>query len=495
MLQTIDYVVIVGYFLIAIGIGVWASRRVRHTGDFLVCGRSLGKFLTTMLSLGSATNTDQTISVVAQSYRTGLSGIWFQWIYLFGTATAWLLAPVCRRARVQTAAEFYRLRYSTAFSVFYACVGMVILTVTIGTMLIAMGATIEAVTQGAIPENVAIGVTSVVFLFYGALGGLVAAVLTDALQGLLILFLSFAMIPAILGRVGGFSGLHATLPPEMFSLAAPTEMTLFVIVVFSVQAVIGTPGGPNVIPGYSASRNEMDARVGVVAGSLIKRACTLAWAIIGIGTLALFQDQVSPDEADKAFGFAVAALLPPGLLGLMVAAMFAAVMSTCDATMVFASGLFTKDILPHLAGRRTFSEKTQLAVSRVASVFVVIAGFYAAYLIPNIRAGFIYLWQITLFACFPFWCGVVWKRGTSLGAWASVVGTFLVWLALELTLKKRIPAEYTFKAVEFLICLPAGFILFVLFSFLGRPENEDKLRQFYRRLNAPVGTDEELDRL
>lgn len=495
MLHPLDFIVIAVYFIILISIGIWASRRVKDSGDFLVSGRSLGKFLSAMLGLGAATSTEQSIAVIAQSYRTGISGIWFQWVYLFGTPMAWLLAPVCRRARVHTAAEFYRLRYSNVYSVFYACLGMVTLTLTIGIMLLAMGETIEAVTQGFLQKNQIIIVIATIFLIYGLLGGLTAAAVIDSIQGLLIVFLSFGIIPFMLVKVGGFSGLHETLDPSMFSLAAPKEMTLYVIILFSIQAVIGTPGAPNVIPSYSASKKEMDARVGIVTGSIIKRFCTIGWVLMGLGAYAIFSDKIAPDQTDKVFGIAVRELLPPGLVGLMIAAMFAAVMSTCDATMVFAAGLFLKDILPVITSGKKFTPKQDVNITRVISLFVVIVAILISYIIPNIRDGFIYLWQLTLFTAFPFWCGVFWKRGTTTGAWVSVIGTFIIWLVMEITMRNCFDNNFTLKATEFLVCILSGFVLYIIFSLLSKPEAPEKLERFFHRLTTPVGTDKELDSL
>jgi Na+/proline symporter len=96
MLHSLDIIVIVIYFSILIGVGVWAYRKVKDSEDFLVGGRRLGKFLSAMLGLGAATSTEQSIAVIAQAYRTGVSGIWFQWIYLFGTPMAWVVSRIFR---------------------------------------------------------------------------------------------------------------------------------------------------------------------------------------------------------------------------------------------------------------------------------------------------------------------------------------------------------------------------------------------------------------
>jgi Na+/proline symporter len=102
---------------------------------------------------------------------------------------------------------------------------------------------------------------------------------------------------------------------------------------------------------------------------------------------------------------------------------------------------------------------------------------------------------MTLFTSFPFWCGIIWRRGTTLGAWVSVIGTFIVWLAMEFFCKGFFENSYMFNATEFLVCIPTGFIFFVIFSYLSKPEDDSKLDAFYSRLKTPVGQDKELDAL
>jgi Na+(H+)/acetate symporter ActP len=139
--------------------------------------------------------------------------------------------------------------------------------------------------------------------------------------------------------------------------------------------------------------------------------------------------------------------------------------------------------------------KQEINIVRIVSILVVIVGIMVAYIIPNIREGFIYLWQFCLFACFPFWCGIVWRRGTSLGAWASNIGAFCIWLIIELKMKNGLMGEgYVFMANQFLVCIPTGFLLYIIFSYLSKPEESTKLENFYRRLRTPVGSDTEIDK-
>ena len=242
-LSLIDWLVILFYFASMIAIGVWTSYRVKTNKDFFVAGHKLPKFITVMLGFASSTNTDQAVAVAAQSYRTGMSGVWFQWLYLFGQCTGYLIAPLCRRARTVTQAEFFALRYSRNYALFYSFLGLIILSVNIGWVLYGSGVVFSSMVTFPVPMWVPIGVTALVFIIYSVIGGMEAAALTEAIQGMLTIVLSFILIPFILAKVGGMSGLHQVVEPARWNLAAPHEMTVFVIAIFSLQAVIGHAGG------------------------------------------------------------------------------------------------------------------------------------------------------------------------------------------------------------------------------------------------------------
>ena len=111
-LHSIDIVVLIGYLLLITGIGIWSSKKIKNTGDFFVAGRSLGKFMTAMLNFGTGTHSDQAVGVIAKTYQVGLAGIWYQWLWLLKTPFDWIMAPIWRRLRVVTCADYFRNRYS-----------------------------------------------------------------------------------------------------------------------------------------------------------------------------------------------------------------------------------------------------------------------------------------------------------------------------------------------------------------------------------------------
>ncbi|HPA46449.1 MAG TPA: sodium:solute symporter family protein, partial [bacterium] len=343
-LHPIDLGILLLYLVAMIVIGVWTSRSIKNQGDFFVAGRRLNKFLQMMINFGTGTHTDQAVIVVSKSYDVGLSGIWYQWLWMFVTPFYWMIAPIIRRMRSVTCADFFYERFSKGFSIYYAFVGIIIMVVDIGVMLKATGMTIEGMTTGAISANVAVFVMTFLFVFYGVLGGLLAAAITDAIQGILTIVFSFLLIPFLLNAVGGMSALHDKLAPQMFDMVASEGtqgLTLFWIVMVSFNGLVGIVVQPHTVPTVGAGRTEMDCRVGQCFGNYIKRLCTVAWAFIGIGCVALYSLEDLGGHSELAFGRAVTDLLPVGFLGLMLICILAAVMSTCDALMVSASALFT----------------------------------------------------------------------------------------------------------------------------------------------------------
>ncbi|MBT7092194.1 MAG: sodium:solute symporter family protein, partial [Bacteroidetes bacterium] len=211
-LYFIDYLVILVYFAGIGWIGWWTKRMVKSSDDFFMGNRRFGKFLMIMQGFGVGTHTDQPVSVSGAAYTGGLSGIWFQWLWMFITPFYWLIAPIYRRLRYVTMSDFFEERFGKSMSILYTISGMLFFCMYIGLMLKGTGLTIEGITHGNLSEEFVIILTTLMFLFYGLAGGLIAAAFTDAIQGIFILILSFLLIPFAIKALGGMATVHETLP-------------------------------------------------------------------------------------------------------------------------------------------------------------------------------------------------------------------------------------------------------------------------------------------
>ena len=284
-----DWLVIIVYLRSLAVIGVWSARKIRTASSFFISERDFGKTMMTFFNFGTGTNTDQAVSVVSKTQVSGVSAIWYQWLWLFATPFYWLLAPLFRRMRAVTTADYLYKRYSQSVSVLFALVGMAQLSVSIGVNLLASSALITAVTGGAISTTIAIFSLTGLFVFYGVFGGLKAAIITDFIQGILTIVLSFMILPFALNAVGGLEGLRAAVDdPSVFSIVAPGEITTLYVIIISLNALIGWVTAPHSMVMCGAGKSENDARIGLVCGMFLKRICTIAWVLTGLCGIGLY---------------------------------------------------------------------------------------------------------------------------------------------------------------------------------------------------------------
>ena len=342
--MSLDLVVICVYLIGITLIGLSAAKKVTTSASFFISDRRFGKAMMMFFAFGTGTNTDQAVTVASKTYAVGASGIWYQWLWLPATPFYWLLTPLFRRMRAVTTSDFLFVRYGQSVAVLFAVIGMAQLSVNIGVVLKATSAMITPVSGGAVSSDLAIVAMTALFGVYGVAGGLSAAIVTDAVQGVLTVVLSFLILPFALDTVGGISGLRATVEdPAIFEIVAPGEITLLYVVVIAVNALVGWVASPYSMQMTGAGSSEGASRVGLVGGMLLKRICTIAWVLTGMCAIAIYAGTAI--DADHAYGLMARDLLPtiaPGLLGLFVASMLAAVMSSCDALMVSSSARYSQ---------------------------------------------------------------------------------------------------------------------------------------------------------
>lgn len=493
--SSIDWLVIAIYLAGIAVVGVRAVRRVKSMSSYFISDRKYGKLLMMFFTFGTGTHSDQAVSVSAKTYTDGASGIWYQWLWLFVTPFFWLIAPVFRRMRCITTGDYYQARYGSSVAALFAVIGMLQLMVNIGVMLKGSSAMITAVSGGAINPWVAIFGMTVIFVAYGIAGGLNAAIMTDFIQGLLTIVLSFLILPFALTAVGGMVGLKAMVQdPAMFRIVAPEGITAFYIAVIALNGLIGWVTQPHNMGMAAAGKTEMEGRVGLMVGIFFKRICTIAWTLTGLCAVGLYLGREV--DVDHVYGLMAHQLLPsitPGLVGLFIASMLAAVMSSCDAFMVSSSALFTQNIYrPHLVKGR--SDRHYMRVGRITSLGVVACGIFFAFTFESVVTGLEVFWKIAAMMGIPFWVGLFWRRATSTAAWCATLASFAVWLYTDLmphTLPGFLLNDGVISLPWQMICyLSAGLVTMIAVSLITRPVAKEQLDSFYSCLRTPIGTDE-----
>jgi SSS family solute:Na+ symporter len=455
----LDYAVLVVYFAIMIGIGIYCSRRIHKQEDYLLGGRGFGKLLQTFAAFGAGTGSSDPVNTGRTTFTSGMSGMWSVMFWLFVTPFYWITGVWYRRMRHLTLGDWFVERYqSKRLGVFYTIFSLMFMML-YGSMLFSAIGKVAAPLIGYQSdvvnlEYILVPIIGVVVLIYGVMGGLEAAYYTDLIQGSCIIVLSILLIPFGLnelsaqfggeGMIDGFRIMHEQLPPEAFSVFGSTsssEFPVYFILAMVLINLIGVVVQPHFIAtGGGSAKTETVARVGLVTGNFLKRFCTVGWVLTALIALALYADRaVLIEDPDKVWGFASRELLGPGLTGLMLACLLAALMSSVDAYMVVGSGLVARNIYAPFINPHA-SEKTYLLVARITGTVIVVGAVIISLFMMDVFKQLELTWVFPAIIAATFWTGMYWRRANTGAAWVTVIFSATFFFILPQVLPRVIPS-------------------------------------------------------
>ncbi len=471
-MDTIDYLVLILYFLGMSGIGLWAMTRVKNQEDFFLGGRRFGKLFQTFAAFGAGTGSADPVNTARGTFASGMSGMWSVMYWLFVTPIYWITAVWYRRMRCLTLGDWFVERYeSRGLGVAYALFGC-FYYMTYGAMLFTAIGKVATPLLGdqlfGLPLQTALlPLIAIIISVYGLLGGLAAAYWTDLIQGICIIVLSVLLIPfglsAVVERFGnegdtwtdGFRVMHEQLPETSFTiLGADTssEFPLYAIVSIVIINMVGIVLTPHfLVTGGGSAKDEFDARMGLVSGNLMKRFCTIGWVITALIVLTLFSSR--PDliaDPDLAWGTATRELLGPpgiGLVGLMLACLLAALMSSVDCYMLVCSALVVRNIyVPFFDPDADESEC--VSVARLVGLAVVAGSVALALTINDMFQNLQLTWIVPVLFAAVFWTGMYWRRATTTAAWITFTFCLLFFFVAPIVIPIALPdlktdPEYT----------------------------------------------------
>ncbi|MFT3783781.1 MAG: hypothetical protein QM790_17355 [Nibricoccus sp.] len=479
-----------------LGLIFWLGRRAASTSQseesFFLAGRKLGRLYQIFLNFGNATEPQGAVATASFVYERGASGAWYSFQTIFMNPYYWFMNVWFRRARMLTMADLFVERYrSRALAQFYALfqVGVTILMIgfgcftayTIGRTLVVKPesrwtpderASIEnyrewqqlekrageslsiAETQrltqlrqqrstGAIASDIPVlnslaakagfclcfvGIVAV----YMVAGGMKAAALNEALQGLLIIVFSVLLLPVGLHAVGGWSQLGSRVPQEMFRLFGLegtkqfAGWTIFALTLASIVQVNALSSNMNIM---GSARTELAARVGV-AGFYVKRVMVILWTFAGLIAVAIFSRGNELADPDTAWGVMSRQLLGPGLMGLMIVGIAAGVMSNLAAKAMACASLFVQNFCHPLWASLT--EKQGVRIARWTMVVVLLLGALSACLMSGMES----VMRLVITVNVPFGAVVVlmlfWRRLTKAAVWCALVSSIAINLVVPL---------------------------------------------------------------
>ncbi len=495
------WIVLVLYFIGMLLMGWWSKRGIHNQEGYLLGNRRFGVTMMVMHAFGAGTHPGNVAGVMSEGVVSGASGIWVSWMWLFGTPFYWIIAPIIRRMRCLTMADFFRERFGRAASVLYIIVAAVGMIVFLAGVLLATTRTVQGVmgkAQTAESEMWFFGIlfiTTAVFIVYSYWGGIIAAIRTDMIQGLMIIALSFIAIPAALGleEVGGLAGMRATLGVQQgasyLSLFDPKGFSLLTVLVLCINAPLTALAFPHLMSVCAAGKTEWEGRVGFTYGNILKRLCTIGWCVLGLCWLAYLINSGSAIHKDAAFGDSIRTLLSPALQGVMLACVMAAAMSSGDAVQVTVAGLFSQNIYRPYVNPKA-DEKRLVHVTRMIGIVIVLLSLVAAILMrSNLVKAILDYFNILSLVGISTAMGILWRRMNTTGMFSSTISAVVTFILT------RYVIEYTSEIRAVTIGLPMlmGVAGGVVGSLLTRPPQSGIIEKFFKKIYTPIGKEEKLD--
>jgi Na+/proline symporter len=460
ILSSLDWIIIALFFTITLGIGVFAMRKAgSSTKEFFLSGQSMPWWLLGVSMVATTFSADTPNLVTDIIRKNGIAGNWAWWAFLLtGMLTVFVYAKLWRRSGILTDLEFYELRYSGKAASFLRAFRAIYLGVFFNIMIMASvmlaGIKIGGIMLGLSPVQTVL-LVGVVTVIYSSIGGLRGVILTDFFQfGLSMIGMIAAAIYIVnLPEIGSLDALFThpnvkdklDLIPDLtnWDLAVPLFFVPIAVQWWSAWYPGAEPGGG----GYIAQRmlSAKDEKESVLSTLFFNVAHYALrpwpWILIALGSLVLFPDLQSirdsfPNidqgivEDDLAFP-AMLTLLPQGLIGLLIASLLAALMSTISTHLNWGSSYVVNDFYQRFIDKDA-SEKTLVSVGRISTVGLMIFASIFALFLTNAFQVFNILLQIGAGTGLLFILRWFWWRVNAFSEIVAMATSFLVAIYFQL---------------------------------------------------------------
>lgn len=524
-LETLDWVIIGIFFVILLSIGYFASRGAgKDAASFFLSGRSMPWWLLGV-SMVATTFSCDTPNLVTDMVRTdGVAANWQWWAFLLtGMLTVFVYAKLWNRSRVLTDNEFYELRYSGKMAEFLRVFRAIYLGFFFNIMVIASVSLafikITAVMLGVNPTHALI-VAGTIIVFYASAGGLKSILWTDFFQ------FSFALFGAIIAavyvtsdpQIGGLEGLitHPAVKDKLNIIPhlSNTELLFSVFVIpIAVQWWAAwypgaEPGGGGyVVQRMLSAKNEKHAIGATMLFNFFHYALRpWPWVIVGLASIVVFPNiqslldafpNVDPQfvKNDLAYPAMLKTFLPAGLLGLVVASLIAAFMSTVASQINWGSSYLVNDVYGRLINRNA-TEKQKVLVGRIATVLLMVFAIMLALSLKNALQAFRYMLMIGAGTGLLYILRWFWWRINAYAEIAAMVAAFafsvtfilienfgITQLENDMILVIGIETKMVYwNMIKFVSIVALTTITWIATSYIAKDTDNQVLRNFYRKI-------------
>ncbi|MBO0348446.1 Na+:solute symporter [Phormidium pseudopriestleyi FRX01] len=509
----IDWLIVLVYLVATMGVGLYLSRKgSKNLAEFFVSGRSLPWWLAGTSMAATTFSIDTPLYITGVVGNRGIAGNWEWWTFgISHIIMVYIFARMWRRSEVITDAELTEVRYggnmaavlrgvkAFIFAIPMNCIG-------IGYAMLAMVKVVDAL---GIWQNIGIDAgentlklisvigVSIFVLIYAGLAGLWGVVATDFFQFFLALFGAILVAFFAVGSVGGIHELVRQVPlvsdKDILSLlpltfggegnafiqfsqtAGITASTFLGYIAIQWWSWRRSDGGGEFVQRFAAAKNETEAEKAAWLFNIMHYVIrTWPWILVALAALVLY-----PDLQDKELGYPKLMLdfLPPALLGLVVASLIAAFMSTVSTSINWGASFITNDL--YLRFVKPSATQTELVfIGRLSSVLVTVIGAIAAFFASDVATVFRLVIAIGTGSGLVLILRWFWWRVNAAAELTAIIGSFVIGSVTSLVPDFMIE-DFGLRLMFITVSVT---ILWVIALLATKPETEATLDEFYRRV-------------
>jgi solute:Na+ symporter, SSS family len=508
-LVALDWFVIGLFFLISLLIGISAMRKAgKNAESFFLSGRNMPWWLLGISMVATTFSADTPNLVTDIVRKNGISGNWSWWAFLLtGMLTVFVYSRMWRRSGILTDLEFYELRYSGKMAAFLRAFRSVYLGVVFNVLIMA-----TVLLAGIKMGNILLGLQdwqtlllcAVVTVVYSTLGGLRGVLLTDFFQFFIAMLGSVWACYLIINH-DQVSGLQAILDNENVkptlnlipnfddpSIYLPIFLTPLLIQWWSVWYPGAEPGGGGYIAQrILASKDEKNALYATLLFNVAHYALRpWPWVLIALASLVVFPQSsdillkfkdIDPRMVNDDLAYpAMISLLPKGVLGLVLASLIAALMSTLSTHLNWGASYITNDLYNRFINKKA-SASALVRSGRFSTILLMVLASIFALFLKNALQAFEIILQIGAGTGLLFIMRWFWWRINVYSELSAMIASFIFAIFLEFCWKPLGFAEIPFY-IKIILSVSFTTVCWVLVTLFTPPESDQTLRSFYEKI-------------
>jgi SSS family solute:Na+ symporter len=389
----LQLLIVAAFFLAVIGIGVWSKRRAGSQNGFFVAHRQGSLPLITGSLVATAIGGSATVGMAGLGFRQGLTGAWWLLVGSIGLVIlGGFFARRVRRTALYTLPELVERQYDRRMSLAASILIVIAWVGVVAGQIVAAGTVLSILGIG----SAAFWMTAftIVCVAYAILGGQFSIIRTDVFQAVLLFLGIFIALALVFSQVGGLDGLKGSLPSGYFSFPTSPEfdwkMLLSLLILVGATYVVG----PDMYSRLFCTKGEKTAQQSAFLSAFLFIPLAFAIVFIGMAAKVLYPEIA----AEGAFPQVITSVLSPGLSGLLLAALVAALMSSADTCLLSQSVILTEDIVKRV--HPAFDERKTILVTRLSLIGLGLVALGLALALKGVISALLFAYTI-------FTCGLV----------------------------------------------------------------------------------------